>query len=129
MTYLTRTPDLVKPLARDLLAWVKTGRSLHLTFDDGPIPEVTPWVLDRLSEHGAKATFFWWAGMRPTIYDPRPHSCGGHAVGNHTWDRANGWSTTGRAYLHEVFWPVMRWSAPGSSDRHTAASHAGRCRP
>ncbi|HOP43009.1 MAG: polysaccharide deacetylase family protein [Flavobacteriales bacterium] len=104
MTYLTRTPDLVKPLARDLL-WhgSRQGRSLHLTFDDGPIPEVTPWVLDRLSEHGAKATFFCVgrnAADHPAILDRIRAE--GHAVGNHTWDHANGWSTTGRAYLRSV---------------------------
>ena len=35
-----------------------TGKSIYLTFDDGPIPEVTPWVLDQLDELGVKATFF-----------------------------------------------------------------------
>jgi len=74
-----------------------------LTFDDGPIPEVTPWVLDQLAEHEAKATFFCVgenAVRHPNIYS-RIHA-GGHTVGNHTYNHLNGWTTSREDYLKNV---------------------------
>lgn len=44
-----------------------TAKEVFLTFDDGPEPEVTTWVLDTLAKHGAKATFFCLAGMCNSI--------------------------------------------------------------
>ena len=57
--YLARTPAILKPLFSDLLWHMpREEQAVYLTFDDGPIPEVTPWVLDQLAMHSAKATFF-----------------------------------------------------------------------
>ncbi len=102
--YLVRTPDVLRPLARDLLWRVRTDEKVvHLTFDDGPVPEVTPWVLDRLKEHDAKATFFCIG--RNVERDPALFQrimAEGHAVGNHTWAHANGWRTSHRAYCRSV---------------------------
>lgn len=102
--YLARTPAILKPLYRDLL-WHMTReeRAVYLTFDDGPIPEVTPWVLDQLAAHGAKATFFCVgrnAAAHPLILQRIKEE--GHAVGNHTWDHCKGWSCTNRAYFRSV---------------------------
>ncbi len=76
---------------------------MYLTFDDGPIPEVTPWVLDQLAGAGAKATFFC-IGRNIEVH---PHLLAriraeGHAVGNHTWQHVNGWKTGHHAYLRDV---------------------------
>src|SRR5690606_6419394 len=51
--YLVRTPELIKPFFKDLI-WNVPGAidQVYLTFDDGPIPEVTPWVLDQLAAAG-----------------------------------------------------------------------------
>ena len=57
-----RVPPLLQGLGRAIwpgTTWsVQGSDAVHLTFDDGPDPEVTPWVLDVLAQHGAKATFF-----------------------------------------------------------------------
>ena len=102
--YLSRTPALVKPFLGDLVWSVDTTEHVvHLTFDDGPIPEVTPWVLDRLAEHGAQATFFCIgrnAAHNPEILERIRRE--GHAVGNHTWDHANGWKTADLSYFRSV---------------------------
>jgi peptidoglycan-N-acetylglucosamine deacetylase len=102
--YLVRTPGLLKPLFKDLL-WDLRGpdRAVYVTFDDGPIPEVTPWVLDQLAARGAKATFFCIgrnAEANPELLARIRQE--GHSVGNHTWDHPDGWKTPGTAYLRNV---------------------------
>lgn len=82
---------------------VKDHKVLHLTFDDGPIPEVTPWVLETLSKHGVKATFFCVgdnAAKHPEILSRVVAD--GHAIGNHTHRHLNGWKTTDRTYLRDI---------------------------
>ena len=79
------------------------GKVVYLTFDDGPEPEVTPWVLDTLAEHGAKATFFCLgrnAQRLPELFK-RLHT-EGHATGHHTWDHPDGWRMPVRAYYRNV---------------------------
>lgn len=102
--YLARTPDLVKPLLKELTWNVPVhDRTVFLTFDDGPEPGVTPWVLDQLAARGAKATFFCIgrnAAAQPALMDRLRRE--GHGLGNHTWDHANGWDTGTRAYLRSV---------------------------
>ncbi|MFN2260538.1 MAG: polysaccharide deacetylase family protein [Psychroflexus sp.] len=74
--------------------------NLYLTFDDGPIPEVTPWVLDLLKKHNAKATFFCIGENiqeHPEIFLRIINE--GHAVGNHTFNHVNGWKTDKSTYL------------------------------
>lgn len=85
--------------------WHIPGRDkvLYLTFDDGPIPNVTPWVLDELAQHGAKATFFCIGRnceSHPAILERIRAE--GHAVGNHTWDHPRGRRTPLRKYLRNV---------------------------
>lgn len=72
---------------RDVLFRVKDGKpSVYLTFDDGPIPESTPWLLEILAEFGAKATFFMVADNArryPELFKEVVEA--GHAIGNHTF--------------------------------------------
>ncbi|MEO8587780.1 MAG: polysaccharide deacetylase family protein [Flavobacteriales bacterium] len=102
--YVARTPALVKPLFKELVWNIPgEGRDLYLTFDDGPIPEVTPWVLDTLAAHDAKASFFVIgrnAAANPEIL--ARIKAEGHSVGNHTWDHCNGWNTNTFVYLRNV---------------------------
>lgn len=66
-------------------------RAVYLTFDDGPIPEVTPWVLDILDRYGVKATFFVVGDnvrKYPDIF--REVVSRGHSVGNHTYHHISG---------------------------------------
>ena len=80
---------------------VKTAeRVIYLTFDDGPIPEVTDFVLETLQQHGAKATFFCIGDnvrKHPSIF--QKVAAGGHAIGNHTFNHLNGWKTDDAVYL------------------------------
>lgn len=103
------------------LYWIKTGRIIkrlfggyvwdlptpgkiaYLTFDDGPTPEVTDFVLGILSQHGIKATFFCignniekHAEIFQRVIDA------GHTVANHTYNHLNGWKTDFETYINNV---------------------------
>jgi peptidoglycan-N-acetylglucosamine deacetylase len=99
--YLHRTPELVKKLFPQF-TWNKsrTDKCIYLTFDDGPIPEVTPWVLEQLNAYGAKATFFC-VGENVCTYRPiyQELIAQGHRVGNHTYHHLDGWATPTLQYL------------------------------
>ena len=78
--------------------------TVYLTFDDGPIPEVTPWVLDTLDNYGIKATFFCVGEnvkRSPLLF--QEILLRGHSVGNHTMTHAQGAYMKTKAYLHNVF--------------------------
>ena len=75
-------------------------KCVYLTFDDGPIPEVTPWVLDILDQYGVKATFFMVGDnvrKHPDIY--RMVVERGHRIGNHTFNHIQGIRFLTRNYL------------------------------
>lgn len=77
-----------------------TNKSVYLTFDDGPVPVVTPWVLELLQRYNAKATFFCIGENvqeNPGIY--RQILAEGHTIGNHTYNHLNGWKTSTPEYL------------------------------
>jgi peptidoglycan/xylan/chitin deacetylase (PgdA/CDA1 family) len=79
------------------------GKELFLTFDDGPHPVATPFVLDMLKSYGAKATFFCIGKnveAHPGIYQRILEE--GHAVGNHTWQHLNGWKTGTDLYMADI---------------------------
>jgi peptidoglycan-N-acetylglucosamine deacetylase len=80
-----------------------TEKKLYLTFDDGPIPEVTPWVLSTLKNYKAKATFFC-IGANVEKHQDVFHQVisEGHTVGNHTFNHLNGWKTKTEEYLENV---------------------------
>ncbi|MEP6262307.1 MAG: polysaccharide deacetylase family protein [Gillisia sp.] len=78
-------------------------KTIYLTFDDGPIPEITPWVLARLKEYNAKATFFCIGeniSKNPSIF--RQILNERHSVGNHTYNHLNGWKTPSEEYIKNV---------------------------
>lgn len=83
---------------------IHTGEKiLFLTFDDGPVPEVTPQVLDMLSLWNAKATFFCIGDnirKYPVIFQRIASE--GHLTGNHTFNHLNGWKTKRAVYLRNV---------------------------
>jgi peptidoglycan/xylan/chitin deacetylase (PgdA/CDA1 family) len=100
--YLIKTPGLLKKLYPSLIWDVKAAdRSIFLTFDDGPIPIVTPFVLKNLEVYNAKATFFCIGdnvARYPDIYNKVKSA--GHAVGNHTHNHLRGWDTDNQAYIN-----------------------------
>ncbi len=76
---------------------------IYLSFDDGPIPEVTPEVLSVLKSYAAKATFFCVGDniqKHPSIFEQV--LADGHRVGNHTFHHYNGWRTPTPTYLDDV---------------------------
>ncbi len=78
-------------------------KELFLTFDDGPIPEVTPWVLETLRNHKAKATFFCIGDnirKHPELF--KQIIAEGHAIGNHTFHHSNGWKSSTKSYIKDV---------------------------
>ena len=85
--YFTKNPILLKKMYPSLI-WdmPNTTKSIYLTFDDGPIPEVTPFVLETLDRYNAKATFFCIGDnvrKYPEIFEQVKRA--GHSIGNHTF--------------------------------------------
>ena len=81
----------------------KKKKCVYLTFDDGPIPEVTPWVLDTLDRYGVKATFFMVGDnvrRHPELLEEVLRR--GHSVGNHTMNHMQGRIVTTETYLENI---------------------------
>ena len=92
---------------------VRDKDGIYLTFDDGPIPEVTPWVLDQLDQTQAKATFFCIGKnirRNPEIFQELIDR--GHSIGNHTFSHLNGSRTQLERYLEDTV------SAPTEIEQH-----------
>lgn len=105
----------------------------YLTFDDGPIPEVTPWVLDTLDRYGVKATFFFVGDnvrKYPELYEEVKRR--GHSYGNHTMHHLQGFKTSRIRYMRDIteadglidsslFRPphgLLRWSQAKAIKKH-----------
>lgn len=79
------------------------GNTVYLTFDDGPHPEITPWVMDELEKYGAKATFFCVGdNMRKYPETAQEVLARGHRIGNHTYNHLSGWNTDNFTYMKNV---------------------------
>lgn len=76
--------------------------TLYLTFDDGPSPDVTAWVLEQLAAYNAKATFFW-VGQQVVRYPKVAHQVldAGHMGGNHTYHHLHGRKSNTHRYLRD----------------------------
>ena len=102
--YLVKTPNFIRKIFPNFTWRLPTeDKVVYLTFDDGPIPEVTPWVLDLLEEYKAKATFFC-VGENVKQYADVLEKVrkAGHSIGNHTFNHLNGWLTDNVTYLRNV---------------------------
>ena len=102
--YTVRSPLLLQWLYPNLI-WHqrRTEKRIFLTFDDGPIPDVTPFVINTLNNYGIKATFFCVGEnikKHPEIFESLLEN--GHRIGNHTYNHLNGWKTPDREYLPNV---------------------------
>jgi len=100
----TKTPSLLTAVYPECLWKVDTKeKNLYLTFDDGPIAEVTPFVLDELRKWKAKATFFCIGknvDANPDIFQRIMDE--GHTIGNHTYDHVNGWNCDNEDYYSSI---------------------------
>ena len=98
-----KPPKLIRRLMPALIWDMPVTDEVYLTFDDGPTPEVTEWILDTLSKYGAKATFFCLgknAEMHPELFQKIVDQ--GHKIGNHTYSHQKGWGMSLERYLEDV---------------------------
>ena len=102
--YLVKTPWWLRSLYLDLVWRIKEpGKTVYLTFDDGPHETATPFVLDELKKYNAKASFFCIGknvAEHGEIYNRILQE--GHSVGNHTNNHVNGWKVSDEVYVKEV---------------------------
>jgi len=99
--YLVKSPFFLRWYYPSLI-WNKarSEKAIYLTFDDGPIPDVTDFVLKTLQDFDAKGTFFCIGDnirKHPEVYDRL--IAAGHRIGNHTFNHLKGWKTEDGAYL------------------------------
>lgn len=96
-----KTPKIIKKIFSNYhWSYNPAGNSVYISFDDGPIPEVTPWVLEQLKQYDAKATFFCIGDniqKHPEVFK-QIVECG-HSIGNHTQNHRDGWSSTTQDYI------------------------------
>ena len=104
MFYLATTPKWVRKLYRGAIWDLPTvEKAIYLTFDDGPHPLITPFILDELAKYDAKASFFCIGKNvreNPAVYDRILAE--GHAVGNHSFNHLDGWKTGNGKYLADI---------------------------
>jgi len=102
--YFVKTPSLVPILYQDQIwSFSSKHKNIYLTFDDGPTPQISDWVLDTLQQYNASATFFCIGKnieAHPTIFKRIIDD--GHAIGNHTYNHLNGWKTSKEDYFDSV---------------------------
>lgn len=104
MFYLVKTPWWLQKFYHECTWKMKSGeKKIYLSFDDGPHPEATPFVLSELAKYNARATFFCIGEnviKESVIY--RQLISAGHATGNHTFNHLNGWKTNTDDYLDNI---------------------------
>ena len=104
--YLVKTPRVLQKLFPNFhwrIAEPAARPTIYLTFDDGPIPQVTPWVIEELARYNAKATFFCVGNnvrRNPAVLQQVIDA--GHTVGSHTTHHLDGWKTDNVPYFHDV---------------------------
>ncbi|WP_026711167.1 polysaccharide deacetylase family protein [Flavobacterium filum] len=99
-----KTHPIIKKIFSNYVWSIPTSeKKVFLTFDDGPIPEITDWVLNQLKTYDAKATFFCIGNnveKNPEVFLRIIED--GHAIGNHTFNHVKGWNTSNKTYFKEV---------------------------
>ena len=104
MFYVVKTPWWLRTLYSSFIWKINTSEKiLYLTFDDGPHPEATLFVLNELKKFNASATFFCIGKNvedHPDIYNRILSE--GHSIGNHTYSHYNGWWVKNEVYLKDV---------------------------
>jgi len=104
MKLLVRPPQLLRSLYKNSLWRMdKKDETIYLTFDDGPIPDLTEWVLDTLKKYQVKATFFCVGDniiKNPAIFERIKNE--GHQVGNHTFNHLKGWEVKNDMYFENI---------------------------
>ena len=103
-TYFAKTPRLIMRIfSKYTWRFSFNKKEVFLTFDDGPTPEITKFVLSELKKYEAKATFFCIGKnitKQPEIFQNIISD--GHAIGNHTQNHLNGWRADDQEYINSV---------------------------
>ena len=104
MAYLIKTPWLIRKYYSECIWEIDTKeKNIYLTFDDGPHPEATLFVLEELKKYDAKATFFCIGENVKKYFEVYQQIIdAGHRIGNHTYHHLNGWKTKDEPYLEDV---------------------------
>ena len=99
--FIEQPPQFIRLLyPKALWRMDKNERAVYLTFDDGPIPEITPWVLDLLDKYGIKATFFMVGdNVRKHPKEFQMVVERGHRIGNHTFNHIRGFEFLSQNYV------------------------------
>ena len=102
--FFIKTPWIVKRIFSSYV-WNMPAdeKTIYLSFDDGPHPEITPFVLDQLKKYNAQASFFCVGNnvvSYPEVYQQILNE--GHVGGNHTYSHPNGWETTLEEYMEDI---------------------------
>ena len=104
MIYFVKKPNWVRKFYGDCTWEVSTKEKvLYLTFDDGPDPDQTPFVLEQLEKFNAKATFFCLGKnviAHPAVFATVINR--GHVVGNHSFSHLDGWKTSNKKYFSDI---------------------------
>lgn len=102
--YFIKTPWIAKKIFSSYVwSLPDEDNTVYLTFDDGPHPTITPWVLEQLQAYNAKASFFCIGNnveKYPEVFQKIIDD--GHAIGNHTYHHLNGWKTKDKKYIDDV---------------------------
>ena len=103
--YFVKTPRIIQEMFPGFIWNIPSAghKTLYLTFDDGPTPHITNWVLKQLAEYDAKASFFCVGeqiAKHPHIMKKVREQ--GHAVGSHTYAHESGWATDHHAYMRSA---------------------------
>ncbi len=102
--YPAKMPFLV-PFIFPSLTYAKpdNANQIYLTFDDGPHPEITPWILMVLKKYHIKANFFCTgANIQAYPHIVKEIIAQGHQIGNHTFSHVDAWRTSHKKYIHEI---------------------------
>lgn len=104
MFYLVKSPFLLRKFYPGCTWDIKTNEKIiYLTFDDGPSPGVTPFVLDQLKQYDALATFFCIGKNVKNHFDLYQRMIAeGHKPGNHTYQHLNGWKVKDKDYINDI---------------------------
>ena len=104
MSFWAKTNRFIKLLFPKYVWAIPNGaKKVFLTFDDGPTPAITEWVLEQLRQYDSKATFFCIGNnieKHPEIF--KKIIAEGHAIGNHTFNHLNGWKTSTEEYIENT---------------------------
>ena len=96
-------PKFIRKMFPDLIWQIEDERGVYLTFDDGPTPGITEWILATLKRYDAKATFFVLGKnveRYPDLYAKILSD--GHRVGNHTYSHQKGYLMPLERYLEDI---------------------------